>query len=206
MHAELSAIDPSVTRMDNGVSVEVYLLGKFEFETEKRLVSSAERDEFLAVGFFPGVMSCRGEYGDCVLNGITAFYYNLIFAGLPTVYGLLMEPLVPYFPDQTDSIVGQGAFLKSTLIGFSRYSKPAERKVEIQKIPTRKSKLRLEDAVIEAPSLGIESEHGRPLEIPLHRLPSNGEVKVSLRLPNGHPLKETMKDFENVPVPVSCKQ
>ncbi len=206
VRAELSAIEPSVTRTGYSVSVQINLLGEFKLETEKVFASSIERDEYLAVGFFPGVMSCRDEYRNCLVNGTAAFFYNLVFVGLPTAYGLLMEPLVPYFPDQTDTLVGRRAFLKSTLIGFSRYSKPAERKEKVQKTPTTTKKIRLDDAIIEAPSLGIVSERGRPLDIPMDRLPSNGEVDVRLRLPDEHPLKEAMKDFENILIAVSCKK
>ena len=191
--AKVSKAKPSVSRDGGVVAVEISLIGKFTLEEKRCSVSTLEREDYLAVGFFPGVMSCRGEYRECLQNGAGAFLYNLAFGCLPTVYGLLVEPFVPYYPEQTDSIVGRKAFLKSALIGFSRYSKPAERK-------------ELENAVIEAPELGIASERGLPLCIPEDSLPSSGRVGVKLRLPDDHPLKDVMAVYKDVVIPVSCKK
>ncbi len=202
VRSEVSGIGPTVTRNGNVVTIELNLLGDFDLEKRTVYVSSADRDEYIAVGFFPGVMSCEGEYGDCLLNGTEAFYYDLVFAGLPTVYGLLVEPFVPYYPDQTDSIVGQKAFLKSALIGFSRYSKPAISRTTQKIGRTAAKKLPLEDAVISAPDLGIESELGQPLQIPIEKIAGKGDVRVKLRLPEGHPLKSAMSDFEDIEITV----
>lgn len=202
--SEVSGIEPSVMRDGSVVNINVNLLGTFDLETRTTYASSVDRDEFIAVGFFPGVMSCRGEYGDCLLNGTEAFFYNLVFAGLPTVYGLLIEPCIPYYPRQTDSIVGQTAFLKSTLIGFSRYSKPATRH-EMQKVRHSKvNKVRLGDAIISAPDLGLESVRGQPLRIPIDKLSNGGDAKVKLSLPAEHPLKRAMADFEDVEISIQC--
>lgn len=206
VRSELSGIEPSAVRKDNVVAVKVNLLGKFKTETKKVYASSLEHDDYLAVGFFPGVMSCKGEYRDCVQNGAGALLFNLAFAGLPTVYGILVEPFVPHYPNQTDSIVGRKAFLKSALIGFSRYSKPAERKERVQASHSEVGKLPLEDAVITATELGITSERGLPLFIPVDRLPSSGDVRVKLSLPDDHPLKSVISDLEDVPIEVSCQK
>jgi len=204
VQSEVSGIEPSVAQDGGVVDVNVNLLGSFDLETRTIYARSVDRDEFIAVGFFPGVMSCRGEYGDCLLNGTEAFYYNLVFAGLPTVYGLLVEPCIPHYPWQTDSIVGQTAFLKSALIGFSRYSKiatPSER----QKVSRSKvGKVRLEDAIISAPDLGLESGRGQPLRIPIDKVPGGGDAKVKLSLPAGHPLEKAMSDFEDVEITIQC--
>ena len=119
--AKVSKVKPSISREGGVVAVEISLLGKFTLEEKKFFVSTLERDDYLAAGFFPGVMSCRGEYRECLQNGASAFLCNLAFGCLPTVYGLLVEPFVPHYPEQTDSIIGRKAFLKSALIGFSRY-------------------------------------------------------------------------------------
>lgn len=202
--SEVSGIEPSVMREGNVVNVTVNLLGTFDRETTTTYASWADSDEYIAVGFFPGVMSCNGEYDDCLLNGTEAFFYNLVFAGLPTVHGLLVEPCIPYYPRQVYSIVGPTAFLKSALIGFSRYSKPATSH-EKQKVRHDKlSKLRLEDAKISAPELGLESAWGQPLQIPIDRLSYEGDVKVKLLLSAEHPLKKAMSDFENVEITIQC--
>ena len=202
--SEVSGIEPSVMREDGVVNVNVNLLGTFDLETRTIYASSVDRDNFIAVGFFPGVMSCRGEYSDCLRNGAQAFFYNLVFAGLPTVHGLLVEPCIPYYPRQTESIVGQTAFLKSPFIGFSRYSKPAT-PFEKQKVRHAKvNKLPLEDATISAPELGLESFRGQPLQIPVDKLSDGGDVKVKLSLPEEHPLKRAMSDFEDVEITIQC--
>ena len=202
--SEVSGIEPSVLRDGSVVNINVNLLGTFDLEKKTIYASSLDRDEYIAVGFFPGVMSCRGEYRDCPLNGIEVFFYNLIYAGLPTVHGLLVEPCIPYYPRQTDSIVGQTAFLKSTLIGFSRYSKDATSH-EKQKVKHSKvNKVRLEDAIISAPDLGIESVQGQPLQIPIDKLSERGDAKVKLSLPEDHPLKRAMSDFEDVEITIQC--
>lgn len=204
IQAEVSGIEPSVSRAGSVVNVNVNLLGTFDLETRTTYASSADRDAFIAVGFFPGVMSCRGEYRDCLLNGTEVFFYNLVFAGLPTVYGLLVEPCIPYYPRQTDSIVGQTAFLKSTIIGFSRYSKAAAPN-EKQKIRRSKvNKVHLEDAIISAPDLDLESVRGQPLQIPIDKLSDGGDAKIKLSLPEEHPLKRAMSDFEDVEITIQC--
>ena len=204
--AKVSKAKPSVSRDGGVVAVEISLIGKFTLEEKRCSVSTLEREDYLAVGFFPGVMSCRGEYRECLQNGAGAFLYNLAFGCLPTVYGLLVEPFVPYYPEQTDSIVGRKAFLKSALIGFSRYSKPAERKEKVNAFHREVKELPLENAVIEAPELGIASERGLPLCIPEDSLPSSGRVGVKLRLPDDHPLKDVMAVYKDVVIPVSCKK
>ena len=60
--SEVSGIEPSVTRDGVVVDINVNLLGTFDLETRTIYASLAGRDGFIAVGFFPGVMSCRGEY------------------------------------------------------------------------------------------------------------------------------------------------
>ena len=204
VRSEVSGIEPSVRRGGNVVNIKFNLLGKFDLEKRTVYASPEDRDGFIAIGFFPGVMSCTGEYGDCLLNGTVAFFYGLIFAGLPTVYGLIVEPFVPYYPEQTRSIVGQKAFLKSALIGVSRYSKPTTAR-ETEKVNRSTIKnVRLEDAVISAPDLGIESELGQPLQIPVDKLVGKGDVRIKLRLPEGHPLKGAMSDFEDIEITVQC--
>ena len=204
VRAEVSGIEPSVVRAGSVVNIIVNLLGTFDLETRTTYASSADRDEFVAVGFFPGAMSCSGEYRDCLLNGTEAFFYNLVFAGLPTVYGLLVEPCIPYYPRQTDSIVGQTAFLKSTLIGFSRYSKRAapQRTQKVRASTIRK--IRLDDAIISAPALGLESLRGQSLQIPVGKLSDEGNVKIRLWLPDEHPLKRAMSGIEDVEITIQC--
>lgn len=204
--AKVSKVKPSISREGGVVAVEISLLGKFTLEEKKFFVSTLERDDYLAAGFFPGVMSCRGEYRECLQNGASAFLCNLAFGCLPTVYGLLVEPFVPHYPEQTDSIIGRKAFLKSALIGFSRYSKPAEIKEKVSTFRREVKELPLEDAFIEAPELGIASERGLPLRIPEDKLPSSGTVGVKLRLPDDHPLKDVMAVYKDVTIPVSCKK
>ena len=204
VQSEVSGVEPSVVRDGSVVNINVNLLGTFDLETRTTYANAADRDVFIAVGFFPGVMSCRGEYEDCLLNGTEAFFYNLVFAGLPTVYGILVEPCIPYYPRQTDSIVGQTAFLKSTLIGFSRYSKAATPN-EKQKIRRSKvNKVRLEDAIVSAPDLDLESVRGQPLQIPIDKLSDGGDAKIKLSLPEEHPLKSAMSDFEDVEITIQC--
>ena len=202
--AEVSGIEPSVRRDGGVVNVKVNLLGTFDLETTTTYASSVDSDKFVAVGFFPGVMSCRGEYGDCLINGTGAFFYNLVFAGLPTVYGLLVEPCIPYYPRQTDSIVCQTAFLKSTLIGFSRYSKTVTPHGKQEVRHSKVNKVRLEDAIVSAPDLGLESVRGQPLQIPIDKLSEGGDVRVKLSLPAEHPLKRAMSDFEDVEITIQC--
>ena len=139
-----------------------------------------------------------------MLNGAGAFFYNLVFAGLPTVYGLLVEPCIPYYPQQTESIVGQTAFLKSTMIGFSRYSKNATPHEKQEVRHSKVNKVRLEDAIISAPELGLESVRGQPLQIPTDKLAEGGDAKVKLSLPEDHPLKRAMSDFEDVEITIQC--
>lgn len=202
--AEVEGVDPLLERDDHFVSVKVDLLGDFEVATTTVYANSRDWDDYMAVGFFPGVMSCEGEYRECFKNAACAFFYNLVFAGLPTVHGLLVEPCIPYYPEQTGSVVGKSAFLKSALIGFSRYSKPAldntVRKVNRAKL----SRIALEDATISAPALGIASGCGMALQIPINRLPAGGEVKVKLELPASHPLKSAMAEFEDVEITIQC--
>lgn len=202
--SEVSGIEPSVMRYGSVVNINVNLLGTFDLETRTIYASSLGRDEYIAVGFFPGVMSCRGEYRDCLLNGTEVFFYNLVFAGLPTVHGLLVEPCIPYYPRQTDSIVGQTAFLKSTLIGFSRYSKNATSHEKQKVRHSTVNKVCLEDAIISAPDLGLESVRGQPLQIPIDKLSEGGDAKVKLSLPEEHPLKRAMSDFEDVEITIQC--
>lgn len=204
VQSEVSGIEPSIVRAGSVVNINVNLLGTFDLETRTIYANSADRDEFIAVGFFPGVMSCRGEYRDCLLNGTEAFFYNLVFVGLPTVYGLLVEPCIPYYPRQTDSVVGQTAFLKSALIGFSRYSKATTPNEKQEVRHSKVNKVRLEDAIISAPALDLESVRGQPLQIPVDKLSDGGDAKVKLSLPVEHPLKRAMSDFEDVEITIQC--
>ena len=203
--AEVVGVEPILTWTRNHVSIGMKLQGSFDIETTTVDVGGQGRDEFLAAGAFPGVMSCKGEYRDSVKNAAGAFFYNLIFAGLPTVYGLLVEPCIPHYPEQTDSIVGETAFVKSALIGFSRYSKPVcndKRSVANAK----HSEMILDNASIAAPDLGIRSEYGHDLEVPIANLPKDGEIKVELSLPVGHPLKVAMAGLEGVGISVLCNK
>lgn len=204
--SEVTGVEPLLERNGDEIHVSVNLLGTFDIVTTTYYNSSDGNDEFIAAGFFPGVMSCSGEYRDCLQNGAAAFFYNLVFAGLPTLHGLLLEPLIPYFPQQTETIVGRSAFLKSTLIGFSRYSKRAENSSRQEVRHNKVNKQRLEDATISAPDLGLESSwRGQPLRIPVDRLSSSGgAVKIKLSLPYDHPLKKAMADFENVKITIQC--
>ena len=204
LQSEVLGIEPSVKQEGSVVNINVNLLGTFDLETRTVYESPAGHEEFIAFGFFPGVMSCRGEYADCMLNGAEVFYYNLVFAGLPTVYGLIVEPCIPYYPQQTDSIIGRTAFWKSTLIGFSRYSKNAAPQEKQQVRQSKVSKIHLADAIISAPDLGLESVRGRPLQIPIDKFSDEGDVKVKLSLPDEHPLKRTMSDFEDVEITIQC--
>lgn len=202
--AEVLGVEPLIRRTDDRVDVSIGLSGAFQIEKQTQYRIVGNDDEFVAVGIFPGVMSCSGEYGDCIPNALGASFYNLVFAGLPTVYGLLIEPFVPHYPRQTDSIVGKKGFLKSALIGFTRYSKTAEAQEKQEKTSDFAKKIPLEDAVIRAPELGLESVRGEPLHIPVSRLPGDGEVKVKLRLPADHPLKNALSGFEDVAITVQC--
>lgn len=202
--SEVSGVEPTLESTDDTVNVSLSLLGSFDIETRTVFASSAVWDEFMAVGFFPGVMSCKGEYRDCLPNASGAVLYNIVFVGLPTVYGLLIEPWVPHYPQQTDSIVGQRAFLKSALIGFSRYAKPAEAHERQSASHSETHKIRLDDAVVVASELGLESERGKPLRIPVDSLPGSGEIKVKFRLPAEHPLKSSLSGFEEAEITIQC--
>lgn len=200
--SEVTGVEPTLDGTGGTVNVSFSILGTFDVATTSVYAGSANVDRFVAVGFFPGVMSCRGEYRDCMSNAACACLYNIVFVGLPTVYGLLVEPWIPHYPEQTDSIVGQQAFLKSALIGVSRYAKRVEAR-ERQKVShSVSSKIKLEDAIVLAPELGLESERGKPLRIPIDRLPENGELQVKLKLPEAHPLKDVMAGFEDAEITV----
>ena len=201
----IAGIEPVVETDDNGdFLVSLNLFGSFKKVTTTTY-SKASDKKHLAIGFFPGVMSCEGEYGDCVKNGLGVFFYNLVFAGLPTVYGLFAPPLIPYYPDQTRTIVSRRAFVQSTLIGFAAYSK-RENGVEIETGNETIGKVPLEDVTLSAPTLGISSSQGRPLWIPRARVPVDGKIEVRiLLLPDSHPFSSAMSEFKDKPIKVFIK-
>lgn len=201
---DVYGIAPLVLYDGSVAKITLNLIGRFDLKTTTIYSNSSEGDGYIAFGLFPGVMSCKGEYGKSLQNGATALFYNLIFAGLPTVYGLIIEPFIPYYPKQTDSIVGKTAFLKSPIFGFSRYSKPMKPFEEAKNSIV--TQVRLDDAQISAPDLGYTSVIGQPLEIPLHEVAIVGDFKVKFSLKSDHPLKEILADFENVEIKVSLNE
>ena len=202
--ARISGVAPSVNVAENGDAlVSLNLLGDFEKVVTTTYSDSSDR-AFFVVGFFPGVMSCEGEYADCLGNGAGAVFYNLVFAGLPTVYGLVIEPFVPYYPRQTPSIFSQKAFLQSPLIGFARYSKH-QNKDDVVVTRQKHRRLPIEDVVLSIPSLGVSSYGGGPVRLPRAKIPADGNVDVKMKLPHDHPLKSAMSDFENLSIRVHCK-
>ena len=185
------------------VSISFRVHGTFKHVTvdKCRLVKKVE---YVSMGFFPGAMSCSDEYSGCVVNSTGAFYYNLVFAGLPTVYGLLVEPFVPYYPEQTPSMMSRRAFVQSAMMGVSKYSKNETRTETADPRVSHQNSMDIEGAVLKAPALGLVSQKGRPLVVPRSMIPANGIVEVVIELDESHPLKSAMAGLEGQLISVSC--
>ena len=206
VQADVTGVEPLVTRIGKILEIKIQLLGNFDIEKTKIYSTPDSEETYISCGFFPGVMSCKGEYAypDCVLNTAGAFFYNLVYGGLPTAYGLLMEPFIPYYTPQTDSIVQKFAFLKSPIIGFSRYSKFRGGRVENKVTHKELKKILLEDVEIVASDVDIKSERGSSLRVSPDVLPEDGFIRIKFILPEDHPLKSELSIDENIEITVYC--
>jgi len=204
IEAVVTGVEPHVEWHDGDCVVRISLTGTLRCEATKSKVRYNVERRYLSAGFFPGTMACRGEYSDCVVNGLAAFYYNIVFVGLPTVYGLIVEPFIPYYPAQAESVVGKNAFLNSPMIGFARYCKSGTEYSKVTVPLPKKNRWELEDAVLSAPKFNLKSERGEPLRINGALLKGAKTFDVAIALPEGHPLKNAMGIYEGVKITVPC--
>ena len=190
-------IMPVATHLENGdVEIQIRLSGTFERAVSTITDVTYPDGHWWAIGFFPGVMGCRGELSDVMGNAFGACWYNVVYAGLPTVYGLLIEPFTFVSRDQQDSVFGKSAFALSPLLGFCKYKK-WERSEEADTRYLNETSLILEDAVLSCPELNMTSKRGEPLRLTRGQIEGMPFVSVVFSLPENHPLKQEWGFAEN---------
>lgn len=203
VRGQVTGINPVVTTYDQTITIDLSLQGNFEKSFDESYETTIHTRN-VSFGAFPGTMACEGEIDSCAINGLAVCWNNLLFLGLPTVYGLFIAPFDPQYREQAKSIVGADAFVRSPLLGFSKYRK-SQSQVE-RKTRTAKdlASIRLEDAVLQCSSPRRNSRPGKALVIPKNELPGDQTLKISFTLPETHPLKAQLRDFEGVSFPVEC--
>lgn len=198
----VSAIEPVITERKDGTNaVEFYLVGQFDYETTASVEDERVRQCHVALGCFPGVRACRGEMRDCLPNAAAAFWYNLIFAGLPTVHGLLLEPFNPFVFEQSDTLADRHAFVRAPLFGVAKYYK-ANTITKTVVTRSTKQRIRLDNAILKAPELGLSSTENATLAVPAERFKDNAAVRISFFVPKGHPLENELSDFSGISLTV----
>ena len=190
-------IVPVATRLENGdVEMRIRLSGAFEKEVHTATDITSRDGHWWAIGFFPGVMGCQGEQSRAVGNALGACWYNVVYAGLPTVYGLLVEPFTYVTRDQKDSVFGKSAFALSPILGFCKYKKWESRE-ETDSRRLNETSVFLEDAVLSCPELEVKSRRGEPLRLTRRQIEGMPFVSVVFSLPEDHPFKQEWGFAEN---------
>ena len=189
----------SVDVVRDGASVLISLTaqGDFSWEDKEKYVMDAVTDTYLSVGFFPGVMGCRGEIAKALPNGVGAFWYNLVFCGVPTVYGLVVAPFIPVAREQKESVFGRDAFALSSLMGFYYYSKDTPGTERIQTKTGGSNIYKLPDAELRLASGRYASSYGGVLRCSVTDFDSNGLCALTFTVREDHPLKDELRPFEN---------
>ncbi len=121
--AEVESFKP-VARRTGSSSVEIVLeaIGSFSVETTRNETSRVSDRTMISCGLFPGVVNAPGSRLGAVFETL---WLNVCFFGLPTVNGLVIEPLNPVASDESNFFGGRGLFARSALIGFHKYTSKA---------------------------------------------------------------------------------
>ena len=186
-----------VVREGDNVLVSLTAQGDFSWEDKEKYVTAAVIDTYLSVGFFPGVMGCKGEIAKALPNGAGAFWYNIVFCGVPTVYGLVVAPFIPVAQEQKESVFGRDAFVLSSLMGFYYYSKNTPGTEHVQTKVGGSNVYKLPEAELRLASGRYANSFGGVLRCSKTDFDSNGLCALTFTVPPGHPLKDELRPFEN---------
>ena len=199
-------IEPRVSQENGIVSISLVAQGDFEWEEREKWGVDTVSHDYLAIGFFPGVMGCEGEISKAFPNGIGAFWYNLVFCGMPTVYGLVVAPFIPIAQEQKDSVFGRGAFALSALMGFYYYraNTPGEERIVTK--PNGTSAYELSEAEIRLDSGSRKCGYGGELRCSIAEFDSNGSCKLTFTVPENHPLKNELRSYEGKRIPAKLEK
>ena len=199
----IEGLDPQVLRLDDGsCRISFDLIGDFVQQVRKEHYQNRGDETWLSMGAFPGALACYGEYDDAVKSGLQACWYNFVFAGLPTLHGLLIEPFNPIVLRQSNSIVGTEAFVRSPLIGFCKYLKsaPNDSRVELGS-PVAHKRYSLSGAELSTVGSPV-SASGDPLFLPASSLDGVRTVDVRISIPADHPMRSQLAELDRQVVTV----
>ena len=199
-------IEPRVLQENDDVWISLVAQGDFSWEEREKWGTDTISDDYLAIGFFPGVMGCEGEISNALPNGVGAFWYNLVFCGMPTVYGLVVAPFIPIAQEQKDSVFGHGAFALSALMGFYYYRTDTPGKERTVSKDGGSSVYEISEAEIRLVSGSGQSGSVGMLRCSEADFDSNGSCMVTFTVPEDHPLKNELRSYEGKRIPAKLKK
>lgn len=192
---EIEEVEPVVRRVQDAVTVRFNLHGAFVEEECSETTVRHKGVQMLAAGFFPG-SACYEGPGVQVGAAVRSVWYNILFLGLPTVSGLLVEPFVPAGPDDGS------AFSQSAIIGFHRWGgKPyVENKTERSRVNRDVMAFvdyscRVAGASATVAADGLCVVRGVPADA--------GTIEVTLSVSPRHPLRDQLAPFMDVPITIA---
>ena len=199
-------IEPRVSLENGNVLISLVAQGDFSWEEREKWGLDTVSDDYLAIGFFPGVMGCEGEISKAFPNGVGACWYNLVFCGMPTVYGLVVAPFVPIAQEQKNSVFGRGAFALSALMGFYYYRTDSPGTERIISKDCGSSVYELSEAEIRLASGSGQYSYGGVLRCSPADFDSTGSCMLTFTLPEDHPLKNELRSYEGKRIPAKLKK
>ena len=193
---DIEEFSPSATRLEpNTVKITFIVRGTINLREVHETKIEHGAEERLSIGFFPGA-ACETNSVDAMAWAAESIWYNIIFVGLPTVSGLLIEPFIPASP-------GKGsAFSRSAIIGCHRWGyKPATKTT--QKTSSKATECILLNGYsceVNGASSVVVDKDGN---CTAYGFPAAAKsLKVTLSIPNTHPLKRQLEPFEKEPISI----
>lgn len=196
---EIDEISPVVNRTGpRSAEIKFIVRGSITEVEERVTMIDHSEEQRLAVGFFPGA-ACEKTTDDAMVWGAETIWYNIIFVGLPTVSGLLIEPFIP---------AGRGngsAFSRSAIIGFHRWGSEPHTETSHERRSYGKDSTQLKGYLCTAE--GASTLVDRQGLCTVRDFPATAKsLKVTLSIPNAHPLKRQLEPFERGPISIQLPE
>ena len=196
--AEIDSIAPVVKRAGaGGFGISFEAIGSFERETVGIVEIRTSPSEHVAMGLFPGLAEDNAH--DAVGNALTAFWYNICFAGTPTVYGLLLEPVFGGYSspeDATATMGGKAGFPRAPLIGFYKFQRKGSSRTERVSSRDRLNQLPLETLSIQPVDPATRVLYTSPGNLTIAAPPDGKrECAVRLSISPADPLAKPLAPF-----------
>lgn len=188
---EVDEIRPEVRSASfGGLELRFKLIGSFTMEKKEITEVFHPSAQRLAFGFFPG-SACDETTGKSVGTAMKSVWFNVVFAGMPTVSGLLVEPFIHAEP-------GAGsAFSRSAIFGFHRWGASPYKDESHDTTRSTESEMYLDQYECKFDG---DSYYAANCICKLDPPSRKAPITISLSVDDNHPLKRQLAPFENRPM------